>query len=168
MVRPRRCMAVLAGLLMAAGTGGCERHGAETFGRRLDDALARVQQQARETGSDMACLGDAAGRAALDGVLTVRVKTAILGVPALRPLPIRVVTRNGVAILTGAVPTAATRQRVSVVVAEVRGVQKVENRLAVGEGGGSVKLDGSSGMGHLPATPTMSLKSSSRPTGLEA
>ncbi|MFC4277632.1 BON domain-containing protein [Achromobacter aloeverae] len=66
-----------------------------------------------------------------DAVVTTKVKSEIVGSPALSALDIAVETNNGVVTLTGSVASAAQSDEATRVTRGVKGVTQVKNNLKV-------------------------------------
>ncbi|GGC96124.1 BON domain-containing protein [Undibacterium terreum] len=66
-----------------------------------------------------------------DSVITAKVKSALVSDKEVSALKINVTTKQGVVILTGAVPTAEAGDRVIKMVAAIEGVKDIQNQLQV-------------------------------------
>lgn len=92
----------------------------------------------RTTDKMSAAADTAATRAAAsfdDGSITVKVKTAILTDPALKPLEINVETKDGVVTLMGAVDSETLKERATQIAQSVSGVKSVDDKLTVKSSG---------------------------------
>ncbi|MDQ2928545.1 MAG: BON domain-containing protein [Caldimonas sp.] len=72
-----------------------------------------------------------AGTVIEDGVITTKVKTALLTDPDVKGLHIEVDTRDGVVTLTGSVDKAASRDLAAHIASDTGGVKSVVNQLVV-------------------------------------
>ena len=72
-----------------------------------------------------------AGAVIEDGVITTKVKTALLTDPDVKGLHIDVETRAGVVTLTGTVDKSASRERAAQIAHDTGGVTSVDNRIVV-------------------------------------
>ncbi|HTD06789.1 BON domain-containing protein [Undibacterium sp.] len=66
-----------------------------------------------------------------DSVITAKVKSALVADKEVSALKINVTTKQGVVILTGAVPSAEAGDRVIKMVAAIEGVKDIQNQLQV-------------------------------------
>ncbi len=66
-----------------------------------------------------------------DSVITAKVKSALVSDKEVSALKINVVTKQGVVILTGAVPNTEAGDRVIKMVAAIEGVKDIQNQLQV-------------------------------------
>jgi len=113
----------LAGIALL-GTGCSDRNSPDTVGQKMD----------RTTDKMSATADNAAPRAPTsvdDGAITVKVKTAIMTDPALKPLQISVGTKDGVVTLAGAVDSQALKERATQIAQSVSGVDSVVDNLTV-------------------------------------
>jgi len=115
--------AALAGIALF-GAGCSDRNSSDTVGEKMD----------RTTDKMSAAADTAAARAAAsidDGTITVKVKTAILTDPALKPLQISVGTKDGVVTLAGAVDSQELKERAAQIAHSVSGVNSVVDNLTI-------------------------------------
>jgi len=115
--------AALAGIALL-GAGCSDQNPPDTVGQKMD----------RTTDKMSATADNAAPRAATsvdDGAITVKVKTAIMTDPALKPLQISVGTKDGVVTLAGAVDSQALKERATQIAQSVSGVDSVVDNLTV-------------------------------------
>ncbi|WP_394777330.1 BON domain-containing protein [Undibacterium sp.] len=66
-----------------------------------------------------------------DSVITAKVKSALVSDKEVSALKINVTTKQGVVILTGAVPSAEAGDRVIKMIAGIEGVKDIQNQLQV-------------------------------------
>jgi osmotically-inducible protein OsmY len=88
----------------------------------------------RTTDKMSAAADTAASRAAAsidDGTVTVKVKTALMTDPALKPAQISVGTKDGVVTLAGSVESQTLKERAAQIAQSVSGVQSVVDNLTV-------------------------------------
>ena len=83
------------------------------------------------TASAVARVGDAAGNAASDAIITGSVKAKLLADPDVKGLQIDVDTKNGVVTLNGSTDMAANADKAVSIAKDTEGVKSVENKLTV-------------------------------------
>ena len=81
--------------------------------------------------ADMPTATQKAAVAIDDSVITAKVKSALVSNKQVSALKINVVTKHGVVILTGAIPSAEAGARVLKMVASIEGVKDIQNQLQV-------------------------------------
>ncbi|HJV69010.1 BON domain-containing protein [Ideonella sp.] len=125
---------VSATLLVACGRNDEER----TAGQKLDSAIAKTEQSAKEakTATENAAnrVEGAAERMtakAEDVAVTAKVNAALAGDPRLSALKINVDTVDGKVSLSGFAPDVASRERATELAKAVNGVVSVDNKLEV-------------------------------------
>ena len=99
----------------------------------VDDPLQKKASEAADSAQKKA--GDAAertGEVITDAAITTAVKTKLLADTSVSGLKIDVDTTDGVVTLTGAVPTAAEKNRAMELTRETKGVKSVRDKLKVG------------------------------------
>lgn len=107
------------------------------FGAGCSDQNApeKVGEKSEPAASKMSAAADsAAARAAAsidDGTVTVKVKSALMTDPALKPLQINVETTDGVVTLVGAVDSDTLKERATQIAQSVSGVKSVVDNLTV-------------------------------------
>jgi len=92
---------------------------------------ATVQSTAKDVGNDAKQAMNKAGNAVEDGVITAKVKTALLADPAVKGLKIDVDTKDGVVTLSGTVEKNANLDRAVSIARATEGVKSVDNQLVV-------------------------------------
>jgi hyperosmotically inducible protein len=100
---------------------------------KVDPSIASASAPTA-TGAITRGASEAAGRAGdvfANGVLTAKVKTALLADERVKGLQIDVDASDGVVTLSGAVDSAATAERAQTIARGIEGVKSVESRLAV-------------------------------------
>jgi hyperosmotically inducible protein len=115
--------AALSGIALL-GAGCSDRNSPDTVGQKMEGTTDKMS----------AAADNAAPRAAKsvdDGTITVKVKTAIMTDPALKPLQISVGTKDGVVTLAGAVDSQALKERATQIAQSVSGVDSVVDNLTV-------------------------------------
>jgi osmotically-inducible protein OsmY len=114
-----------AASLTLIGLVGCDNpKPAETAGKKIDQAMEKVSDRAKEQAAK-------AGKAMDDTKITAEVKAKILAEPGLKVLMIDVDTKGGQVTLTGSADSAANVERAKQIASNVQGVKSVDNRLAV-------------------------------------
>lgn len=106
-------------------------------------SLGACDQRRSET--DKHAPGSTMGTTIDDGVLTAKVKSALISEPDIKSFDLQVETRNGVVQLSGFVDNAGQIERAMQVARSVTGVVSVENKMSVKGGTTSVgeKIDDS-------------------------
>jgi hyperosmotically inducible periplasmic protein len=115
--------ATLAGIALF-GAGCSDRNASDKVGEKMD----------RTTDKMSAAADTASARAAAsidDGTTTVKVKSALLTDPALKPLQISVGTKDGVVTLEGAVDSQELKERAAHIAQSVSGVKSVVDNLTI-------------------------------------
>ena len=119
----------MAAAIAAAFTlAACDQRN-DAAARRTDSSTATAP--ATDTGQKMAAATDKMATAVDDSALTAKVKAALLAEPGLKSLQIGVDTKNGAVTLSGAVDSAASRDRAKEVASSVNGVSTVVDQLTV-------------------------------------
>ncbi len=97
------------------------------------EALAKGVEGVREVRNNLRVgAGDRqAGTVVDDGVITTKVKTALIGDDQTKAHQINVTTRNGVVQLSGFVDSAAAKMQAERIARQVNGVREVQNNLDV-------------------------------------
>jgi osmotically-inducible protein OsmY len=98
--------------------------------REINESMAHAAS-AIESGAAASQALTKAGNVIEDGVITAKVKTALLTDPDVKGLHIDVDTRDGVVTLTGTVDQAVGIDRAAKVAHDTEGVKSVDNRLVV-------------------------------------
>ena len=94
-------------------------------------ATAAMKSAAKEVGSEASAAMTKAGDALEDGVITTKVKTALLADPDVKGLSIDVDTKNGVVTLKGTADKASAMDRAAQIARDTSGVKSVDNQLVV-------------------------------------
>ncbi len=94
-------------------------------------ATAAMKSAAKEAGGEASAAMTKAGDALEDGVITTKVKTALLADPDVKGLSIDVDTKGGVVTLKGTADKASAMDRAAQIARDTRGVQSVDNQLVV-------------------------------------
>jgi osmotically-inducible protein OsmY len=119
-----KCLLAAASLSLV-GLVGCDNpKPAETAGKKIDQAMEKVSDRAKEQAV-------VANKAMEDTKITAAVKAGILAEPGLKVLMIDVDTKDGQVTLTGSADSAANVERAKQIATNVQGVKSVDNRLAV-------------------------------------
>jgi len=120
--------------LLAAAFAGIALFSAGCSDRSSPEQVGASEKMDRTTDKMSTAADTAAARAAAsidDGTVTVKVKTAILTDPALKPLQINVSTKDGVVTLVGAVDSDTLKERAAQIAQSVSGVKSVVDNLTV-------------------------------------
>jgi hyperosmotically inducible protein len=118
--------------LLAAALAGIALFGAGCSDRSSTDTVS--EKMDRTTDKMSAAADTAAAKAAAsidDGTVTVKVKTALMTDPALKPSQISVGTKDGVVTLAGTVESQTLKERAAQIAQSVSGVQSVVDNLTV-------------------------------------
>jgi len=129
-------------LLSAAALSGCGRHDAQTAGQKVDDSIAKTQQQTREARDDaqqaVNSAEQAAGKAEAkiasatsDVAITTSINAQLAHDSALDPSKIDVDTHQGRVVLRGSAPDEQAKERAKRIALAVDGVKGVDNYLSV-------------------------------------
>jgi hyperosmotically inducible protein len=92
---------------------------------------AAMKSAASEIGSEASAAMSKAGVALEDGVITTKVKTALLADPDVKGLSIDVDTKDGVVTLKGTADKASAMDRAAQIARDTSGVKSVDNQLVV-------------------------------------
>lgn len=94
-------------------------------------ATDAMKSAAKEAGSDAKEAMTKAGEVIDDGVITTKVKTALLADPDVKGLAIDVDTKGGVVTLKGSADKAGNLDRAAQIARDTSGVKSVDNQLVV-------------------------------------
>ena len=119
-----KCLLAAASLSLVGLVGRDNPKPAETAGKKIDQAMEKVSDRAKEQAAK-------ASKAMDDTKITAEVKAKILAEPGLKVLMIDVDTKDGQVTLTGSADSAANVERAKQIASNVQGVKSVDNRLAV-------------------------------------
>jgi osmotically-inducible protein OsmY len=130
----KACLLAAASLSLI-GVAGCEKPGqpgpAETAGRKVDQAIAKLDDKVDKTADSAREHTAKAGQAMDDAAITAAIKAHILAEPGLKVLKIDVNTVNGVVTLSGSADSQQNVEKAAQIASTVQGVKSVDNRLAV-------------------------------------
>ncbi len=156
--RPMATLAIAGALLVLIALGACgKQDDSQTVGQKVDSAIAKTEQTAREakdkasksmTKAEDAIKADAqkaedSSKKAVDKAadkmsgtvqdiaITTSISAALAKDPDLSAIRIDVDTKNGAVTLTGPAPTTAARDKATVLAKAVKGVVSVDNKLMV-------------------------------------
>lgn len=135
-------LTAVGALVASMALTGCSKTEQQDARSATGDAVAAVDQKAREAGTDVAAGMDNAKAAASranatmgekidDAMITTGVKTELAKDSKLSALKINVDTANGKVALKGTAPSTAARERATVLAQDVKGVVSVDNQLTV-------------------------------------
>jgi hyperosmotically inducible protein len=94
-------------------------------------ATAAMKSAVKEVGNEASAAMTKAGDVLEDGVITTKVKTALLADPDVKGLAIDVDTKNGVVTLKGTADKASAMDRAAQIARDTSGVKSVDNQLVV-------------------------------------
>jgi len=118
--------------LLAAALAGIALFGAGCSDRNASDTVSEKMDRTTDKMSAAADAASAKAAASIDdGTTTVKVKSALLTDPALKPLQISVGTKDGVVTLAGAVDSQELKERATHIAQSVSGVKSVDNNLTI-------------------------------------
>jgi len=130
----KACLLAAASLALI-GVAGCEKPAqpgpAETAGKKVDQAIAKLDDKVDKTADSAREQTAKAGQAMDDAAITAAIKAHILAEPGLKVLKIDVDTVNGVVTLSGSADSQQNVEKAAQIASAVHGVKSVENRLAV-------------------------------------
>lgn len=145
---------------LTTGLAACNKTEEQTAGQKLDSAIAKTEDAARDVQASAANAAneakDAAARAgdqlkdsasrmsadasaaasrvaesAGDAAITASVSAGLLKDPDLSAIKIDVTTKDGVVSLSGPAPSSAAKERAETIAKSVTGVKEVRNNLDV-------------------------------------
>lgn len=141
-----RGLLLASSVAMLLALGACDRGGDQrTAGQQLDsasanakeksqDAAARARATAKNAGDETKAMGASAGDKVDDAAITSKVNAALAADKDLSAVKIDVDTKNGVVTLSGPAPSASARDHATNLARNVKGVNSVNNKLAVKAG----------------------------------
>ena len=127
----------------ACALGACDsRHDGTTVGQKVDQAVASARDAAKDVKQDAGKGLDEAAQAGKektqelahklnDGAISAAINAGIAKDPELSALRINVDTKDGHVTLYGSAPTEAAKQRAQTIAMNEKGVNGVDNKLAV-------------------------------------
>jgi len=118
-------------LVASMALAGCSKTDQDSAKTTTKDAVATMEQKAKEVGSDAANAGAKMGDKIDDAMITTSVKAELAKDSNLSALKINVDTDNGKVALKGTAPTAAAREQATTLAQNVKGVVSVDNQLTV-------------------------------------
>lgn len=136
----------LAAIAVAGVTlSACDRQNDTSVGQKMDSAIERTEQAAREGAKDArnsmesaaSTVRDAGEKAAVaidDTAITAAVSAGLAKDPDLSAIRVDVETKNGVVTLQGPAPSESARMRAAQIAQGVKGVTTVNNQLVVKAG----------------------------------
>jgi hyperosmotically inducible periplasmic protein len=137
----RMTLATISSVALLAALAGCDRNDQRTAGQQLDAAIAklkpaaeRAKQEAKKAADDTRAMGASAGEKLGDATVSTRVKAVLSADKQLGDMKIDVDTKNGVVTLSGAVANNEARDHALELARNVKGVNSVNDQLAVKAG----------------------------------
>jgi hyperosmotically inducible periplasmic protein len=137
----RMKLATIGSVALLAALAGCDRNDQRTAGQQLDAAIAklkpaaeRAKQEAKKAADDTRAMGASAGEKLGDATVSTRVKAVLSADKQLGDMKIDVDTKNGVVTLSGAVANNEARDHALELARNVKGVNSVNDQLAVKAG----------------------------------
>jgi hyperosmotically inducible periplasmic protein len=137
----RMTLATVSSVALLAALAGCDRNDQRTAGQQLDAAIAklkpaaeRAKQEAKKAADDTRAMGASAGEKLGDATVSTRVKAVLSADKQLGDMKIDVDTKNGVVTLSGAVANNEARDHALELARNVKGVNSVNDQLAVKAG----------------------------------
>ena len=140
-----RGLLLASSVAMLLALGACDRGGDQRTAGQLDsasanakeksqDAAARARATAKNAGDETKAMGASAGDKVDDAAITSKVNAALAADKDLSAVKIDVDTKNGVVTLSGPAPSASARDHATNLARNVKGVNSVNNKLAVKAG----------------------------------
>lgn len=123
--------AIAAAAAATIGLAGCDRGARDSARNTADNAVAQVDQKARQVGNEMKSGAERMGDKMDDAAITASVKTEIAKDSDLSALSINVDTDQGRVALKGTAPSAAAKEHATTLAQSVKGVTRVDNQLTV-------------------------------------
>ena len=137
----RMTLAAIASLTALLALTGCDRNDSRTAGQQLDAAIARMKpaaerakEEAKKAADETRAMGASASEKIEDATVSTRVKAVLSSDKQLGDSKIDVDTRNGVVTLSGAVANNQARGHALELARNVKGVNSVNDQLAVKAG----------------------------------
>jgi hyperosmotically inducible periplasmic protein len=137
----RMTLATISSVALLAALAGCDRNDQRTAAQQLDAAIAklkpaaeRAKQEAKKAADDTRAMGASAGEKLGDATVSTRVKAVLSADKQLGDMKIDVDTKNGVVTLSGAVANNEARDHALELARNVKGVNSVNDQLAVKAG----------------------------------
>ena len=113
------------------GAGGLQQDRSADAKSATNDAVATVEQKAKEVGNDASNASSKMGDKIDDAMITTSVKAELAKDSSLSALKINVDTDNGKVALKGTAPSTAAREQATTLAQNVKGVVSVDNQLTV-------------------------------------
>lgn len=124
-------MTAVGALVAAVALAGCSKTDQQDAQNATSDAVATVQQKAKEVGNDATNAAARMGDKIDDAMITTSVKAELAKDANLSALKINVDTANGRVALKGTAPSTAAREQATLLAQNVKGVTSVDNQLTV-------------------------------------
>ena len=151
---PRYALGIIAAATSLIFLSGCEKKDdGQTVGQKLDSAVSKAEQAGREAKKSTEETLNKAGNSAKNAVqkaevsgsntvqvmttsvediaITARVSAGLAKDADLSAIKIDVDTKNGVVLLSGPAPSAAARDKATIIARSTKGVNSVDNKLVV-------------------------------------
>lgn len=148
-----RELALASIMVLVLALAACQKNDGETVGQKVDSAIAKTEQAAKEAKADVqaaandakpavkdaaqdvkAATKDAAAVVAEktgDAAITASVNAELAKDPDLSAIKINVDTKEGKVTLSGPAPTPVAKERATTIARGVKGVTSVDNQLVV-------------------------------------
>ena len=123
---------IALGLASALAVAGCDNAGDGTDNNDVDMGAA-TEQAAGNVASETEQAANTVGEAIDDGVITTKVKSALLADDTVKGLDINVDTMNGTVTLNGTVDNQAQADRATEITKGIEGVSNVQSNLTVND-----------------------------------
>lgn len=124
-------MTAVGALVAAVALAGCSKTDQQDAKNTAREAVATVEQKAKEVGHDATNAAAKMGDKIDDAVITTSVKAELAKDSKLSALKINVDTANGRVALKGTAPSTAAREQATMLAQNVKGVTSVDNQLTV-------------------------------------
>jgi len=124
-------MTAVGAVVAAAALAGCSKTEQQEARKSTGDAVATVEQKAKNVGNDASNAAAKMGDKIDDAMITTSVKGELAKDSNLSALKINVDTANGRVALKGTAPSTAAREKATLLAQNVKGVTSVDNQLTV-------------------------------------
>ncbi len=124
-------MTTIGALMAAVALAGCSKTEQQDAKDTAGDAVATVEQKAKEVRNDASNAAAKMGDKIDDAMITTSVKAELAKDSNLSALKINVDTANGRVALKGTAPSTAAREQATMLAQNVKGVTSVDNQLTV-------------------------------------
>lgn len=129
-----RTASLAAALALTFGLVACDRQTETTMGQKMDSAVAKTEQAAEKTKTEVGAMVDKVEAKVDDASITASINAELAKDNDLSAMKINVDTKSGVVTLSGPAPSATAKDRATTIAQKVNGVAGVNNNLEVRAG----------------------------------